>query len=78
MAIGQDRYLTVTYNRRIDGSVTVLPESSSSLSDWNDDPLQFVTVSTTPLGGNLEQVVIRTSAKIPTAPKFIRIKVGLN
>ncbi len=76
--IGPDRYLTLTYTRRTDGSVSVAPESSSSLGGWDDTPAQFVTVSTTPAGTDLEEVVIRFSNPIPASPNFLRLSILLN
>ena len=78
MSIGPDRHLTLTYIRRTDGSVTVTPEASSTLASWDDSPLQFVTVSTSPAGAGLEQVVIRTASPISSSPRFIRLSIILN
>lgn len=76
--IGVDRYLTLTYVQRTDGSVTVTPETSLSLSSWDDNPLQFVTISTAPAGTGFEEVTVRTNTPIPTSPNFLRLSIALN
>ena len=77
-AIGSDRYLTFSYTRRppADG-VTYLPESTTDLINWNDNPAQFTTNSITPLGGGLEKVEIRLATPVPGGPNFIRLKAVL-
>lgn len=71
--------LEFTYLRRTtESGLAYLPETSSDLQSWNDDPAQFTTLSTTPADPGFEEVKIRLTAPIGTDPTFIRLKVSLN
>ncbi len=72
--VGADRHLTLAYRRPSGGPVVLVPESSSDLAAWDDDPSQFTTVSATPLPDGFEQVEIRLNDPIPGSPEFIRLK----
>ena len=72
-------HLEFTYLRRTPvGELTYLPESSSTLGSWDDDPGQFETVSILPAETGFEEVRIRLDEPVGTGPSFIRLKVAIN
>ncbi len=77
--VGADKFLTFTYTRSATTSgIDYIPEASSNLAVWDSSAAQFTTISTTPLAGGREEVVIRFTNPIPTSPRFIRLKAVLN
>ncbi len=77
--IGPDRHLTFTFTRpAAPSAVIAIPETSSELTAWNDNPAQFTIISTDPLPGGRESVTVRLVLPIPASPDFIRLKATLN
>ncbi len=71
--------LEFSYLRRTPASgLLYVPETSSDLKTWNDDPAQFTPLGTTPVGAGFETVRLRVSTPVGTEPSFIRLKFTLS
>jgi subtilisin family serine protease len=72
-----DRYLTVTYRRRLTpAGLNYLLEISSNLTDWQAAGDNAVTLATTPTGdGVTEAVRVRILPALQTGQSFVRLRV---
>ena len=78
VTVGAERHLAINYPRRPPGSgIEYHVEASSDLSNWEDDPSQFVEISSLPLPNGLDAVTVRLVDPVRRGPLFLRLRVDL-
>ena len=78
VSVGAERHLALNYLRRpTDSGIEYHVESSSDLSNWEDDPSQFVETSSFPLPNGLHAVTVRLVDSVRQGPRFLRLRIDL-
>lgn len=74
-----DRYLTVTYRRRLNpAGLNYLLETSSNLTTWQPVGDNAIIVSANPTGDDVtESVRVRVLPSLQNGPGFVRLRVGM-
>jgi hypothetical protein len=79
---GENRFLTVSYNRRINAlDIDYRVEISSDLVNWSSNgdgsgQVRTVEVGSVAQGDGIERVTVRTALPRSSEPTFMRVKVS--